>query len=354
MVERVEQVKVDPAPAATGAQVGAPARRGGDTRTAAPGVGARRRRLRGGRLLVLCWHNVEGTDAFASEPGVGTRGITRQFELLARTANVVDLPEAVAALEAGVGLPHRAVAITFDDGYQDNVELAAPILERMSLPATFFLVPEMLSGTVRPWWEDLAWALTGSDAAAVEWQGAELPLAGPAQRRTLERVTADMKRLDERERQWRLQEVIEQVRPGDLGVRPPSPIMGWDGARQLTDMGFTIGAHSSRHSILANESVEAQREDLVAARAALAQGLGQGVDLLAYPNGDLCDFSEATVLAAQEAGYRAAVTTIAGWNDATTDRFRLRRFVMYPEWQRKGFGIVPRHTVRRWLGRERD
>jgi hypothetical protein len=69
------------------------------------------------------------------------------------------------------------------------------------------------------------------------------------------------------------------------------------------------------------------------------------VDLLAYPNGTEQDFDERTVGAAAQSGYRAAVTTVPGWNHSTTGPYALRRFVMYPQWGPAGFGVVLRHSA---------
>src|SRR5688572_9588150 len=103
-----------------------------------------RRGRSGSRLLVYAWHNVEGTYCFPNAPGRGVRQLRRQLELLRRVATVVPLEESLRALAAGDQLPPRAVALSFDDGYRDNLDLAVPLLERLDLPATFFLVPGML------------------------------------------------------------------------------------------------------------------------------------------------------------------------------------------------------------------
>jgi hypothetical protein len=107
----------------------------------------------GDRLIVLMWHNVEGTWCYPAAPGAGTRGLAQQLRRLKQLASVVPLEDALEALAAGRPLPSRAVAITFDDGYRDNLDLAAPLLQDLGLPATFFLVPGLLSYEVRPWWE---------------------------------------------------------------------------------------------------------------------------------------------------------------------------------------------------------
>ena len=97
-----------------------------------------------GSLLILGWHNVAPTSGFPSVRGCGESGLRQQLRLLRRGADVVDLADALRDLQRGRELPRRAVAITFDDGYRDNVTLAAPLLRDLGLPATFFLVPEFL------------------------------------------------------------------------------------------------------------------------------------------------------------------------------------------------------------------
>ena len=96
----------------------------------------RRTDERASRLLVLGWHNVDGTWNFPAKPGAGRRGMARQLTALSKLASVVPLTWALERLHNGVKLPPRAVALTFDDGYADTLTLAVPLLERLRLPAT--------------------------------------------------------------------------------------------------------------------------------------------------------------------------------------------------------------------------
>src|SRR5829696_2195147 len=121
------------------------------------------------RLLVLAWHNVDPTWCFPA-PG-GDRGLERQLAFLARRCNVVPLAEGLRALDQDDPLPPRAVALSFDDGYRDQLELAAPMLAQLGLPATFFLVPGLLDRTARPWWEELGWIFSRSSQDVVAFQG---------------------------------------------------------------------------------------------------------------------------------------------------------------------------------------
>ncbi len=62
-----------------------------------------------------------------------------------RHFNVIPLDEAIARLQSRT-LPARSLAITFDDGYADNQQIAAPILRKLGLPATFFIATGYLDG----------------------------------------------------------------------------------------------------------------------------------------------------------------------------------------------------------------
>jgi peptidoglycan/xylan/chitin deacetylase (PgdA/CDA1 family) len=297
-----------------------------------------RRPLVDNSLRVFGWHNVTGTWYYPLRPGAGLRGMERQLHLLRRTANVVPLGPALKALADGRKLPPRAVAITFDDGYRDNLELAVPLLERLGLPATFFLVPGFLSGAVKPWWEVLAWAFLRARSDIVNWEGAELRLTTPAARRRLcESVAERLKSRDRLSREMAVQQLTGLLDPAG---RPGDLLLDWDGARQLARQGFAIGSHTMCHTILSQQTPEEQRRDLVASRHLLEEGLDCGVELLAYPNGTERDYSAATIEAAQRAGYLHALTTLGGRNDAGTPPYEIRRFVMRPERGAHGLGVV--------------
>ncbi len=295
-------------------------------------------------LLILGWHNVEGTWAFPAEPGSGTRGLRRQLSMLRRVATVVALDAALDDLVSGRPLPPRAVALTFDDGYRDNLDIALPMLQELGLPATFFLIPGVLDGEITPWWETLGHAFTTSPKDSLHWDGTEWALSGAERRRSHDRVAARLKQFRQTERLAAVEEITDRLDPpDDAGV--PSMFLDWDGARELAQRGGVIGAHSRDHAILANEPAAGQCRNLAEARRALEAGLDRGVDLLAYPNGTPADFGDDTIEAARSAGFRCGVTTIPGWNAPDAPAFELKRQVMYPEFGVMGFKPVVRQGL---------
>jgi peptidoglycan/xylan/chitin deacetylase (PgdA/CDA1 family) len=295
-------------------------------------------------LLILGWHNVEGTWCFPSEPGRGLRGLAAQLRWVRRLGNVVDLGQALATIADGRTLPPRSIALTFDDGYRDNLTMAAPLLRELELPATFFLVPGVLSGLTAPWWEALAYAFASTRQSSLQWGDEAWSLVGTDGRIAYDRLSSRLKRLDRPSRDAAVAEIIEALEPeGSLDMG--QLFLDWEGARQLVGAGVAIGSHSRDHAILANEAPEGQRANLTEARRELETELGIPIDLLAYPNGTADDFDAVTEEAAREAGYRCGVTTIPGWNSATTGPYRLRRYVLYPERGPRAFKPVATGAV---------
>lgn len=254
-----------------------------------------------------------------------------QLSFLHRIAHVVPLSEALATLQAGEQLPPRAVALTFDDGYADTLALAVPILESRRLPATFFLVPDLLDGAPRAWWETLGWAFSSATSGSLDHDGRRLPLDRARARRKLYKVLAEcLKRRSRRAREAAVEDVVRQLAPSGS---PPGPelFLDWSGAEQIRDRGFAIGSHTMAHAILAEETAADQRSDLVTSRHVLADRLGVPIPLLAYPNGTSRDFDQVTTAAAAHAGYQAALTTVDGFADPSTPRYEVSRSVVYPE-----------------------
>ncbi len=281
------------------------------------------------RLLVLGWHNVAGTYAFPSRKEAGRRGFAQQMRALSRMANIVALDDALARLAQGEPLPPRAVAITFDDGYADNLTLAVPILEHLGLPATFFLVPGLLSGEANAWWETLGWAIFNSPLEAFDWEGSTFAIGDQAARRSAyDRLVPSMKFRPHADRNLAMSALLEQLSPSG---ESPNLFMDWSGARELVRRGFSVGSHTDSHPVLSQEAPAEQQRELFSARKRLAEELDVEIFTLAYPHGGSPDYNAETLTAASTAGYKFAITTREGFSTGATPPLEIRRCVMYPE-----------------------
>ncbi|MFE3453692.1 polysaccharide deacetylase family protein [Nonomuraea sp. NPDC059194] len=277
------------------------------------------------RLTIFGWHNVESTWCFPVPAARGARGLERQLRWLRRTAQVVPLEWALDRLHAGDPLPARAVALCWDDGYRDNLDLAVPILERLGLPGTFFLVPELLSRRTRAWWEVLGWAFERSTKDSFGWRSSIYTTG----RADYVRVSDELRAMDERARQEAVPELVKALapegEPGDVEM-----FMDWAAAKELVARGFDVGSHSLRHAALAQETPEEQVADLATARSVLQDGLGVEINVVAYPYGQPDTVSGETESAARKAGYAHGLTTEAGLNSRSTCATAGHRIMLDP------------------------
>jgi peptidoglycan/xylan/chitin deacetylase (PgdA/CDA1 family) len=273
------------------------------------------------RLTILRHHRVyDDVERPLYRLGVAESVLDRQLALLADVGlTPITVGEGLAHLTSGRG-GHR-VALTFDDGYRDNVTRALPLLLRRGARATFYLTSGLIERRVAPWWDALAHALTTTPAHRLEglaWAGST-PLAGlPARRAALTRWLPSF-RLPPRERDARLDELSAA-----LGVRAAAPceLATWDEAVALARAGMQVGAHTMTHPHLSLLDPAGQYDEIAGSITLLRARMGIACDGFAYPGGD---YDRVTVSVARDLGLAHAVTTQAGDNRAGADPLELRR-----------------------------
>jgi peptidoglycan/xylan/chitin deacetylase (PgdA/CDA1 family) len=203
------------------------------------------------------------------------------------------------------------------------------VLERLGLPATFFLVPRFLSGQLQAWWETLAWAVDSSPLRTLEWEDTSYSLEDSnARRRTYALISRRVKMHDDARRSSAVRALVERLEPaGD----PPDLFMDWEGARELVARGFDVQAHTCTHPVLSHESDARQRSELADSRRELEDELGVAISIIAYPHGGPDDYDQRTTAIARGAGYSWGVTTREGFALDTAVPLEIPRCVVYPE-----------------------
>ncbi|HEX5760502.1 MAG TPA: polysaccharide deacetylase family protein, partial [Thermoanaerobaculia bacterium] len=266
------------------------------------------------RAVVLLYHRVAETSDDPYGQAVAPARFESHLALLRREYHVASLESLVEKLDRR-DYPDRTVAVSFDDGYADNLAAAAPLALRQEVPLTVFVTVEPVVEGTPFWWDELAGAL------------------GPqADGATRERLHAELKRLPGGERRRRLAAIRSASPAGAAGTdgadrgAPLSP----SGLRELAALpGVTIGAHTLSHPSLAALAEGEQARELAGGRARLEELLGRPVTLLAYPFGKPGDVAPETRRLAAGAGYRAAFTSAAGRIVPSSPRFALPRLTVH-------------------------
>ena len=215
----------------------------------------------GSMLSVVAFHRVD--DEIGSGPITCTAETFEDFcRFFKRHFDVVPLREQVVASREGRAMG-GSLSITFDDGYRDNYEVAAPILKDLGLHATFFLTSGFIESNVVPFWDE--------------------ELASPPK--------------------W----------------------MSWQQVRSLSDDGFEIGCHTHTHIDMGKAPVEKIRSELRTSRRMLEEHTGKPVTLFAYPFGARGNIRDEAVQVVREEGFECCVSCCGGRNDAIADNFHLNR-----------------------------
>ncbi|MGQ0384063.1 MAG: polysaccharide deacetylase family protein [Gammaproteobacteria bacterium] len=274
-------------------------------------------------LPVLMYHRVlAGPDPmFPDEPDAAR--FAAQLDLLGDLFRIVDLADAVAALGRGT-LPARSAAITFDDGYLNNADIAAPLLAARGMTATFFVATGFLDGDTM--WNDIVIESLRAAQSPLDLRALDLgllPLPDWAARRAaVDRLLGALKYLEPDERLARTRSIAAlagwkqalrpMMRPGDL--------------QRLAAQGMAIGAHSVTHPILARLPDAVARREITDGKATLEEILRVPVRSFAYPNGKpQRDYTRRHVELVREAGFESAVTTAWGSCDRNCDVFQVPR-----------------------------
>ncbi len=152
------------------------------------------------RVQILTFHRVnDDNDPFL--PSLPTAVFAARMAYIARHYRVMTVEDLAAALQEG-RVPKNALAITFDDGYRDNFTHAAPILKRLGLPATIFLVTGHIDTPRALWFDRLAMAFKSATARRVELADGQLLSLGTVSDRlaALDAALTHLKRLSDDER----------------------------------------------------------------------------------------------------------------------------------------------------------
>lgn len=289
------------------------------------------------KSLVLMYHQIVEAGDDPSGLGVSPKNFADQLRVLKSRCEVVPLGE-IQSKSASRSKRSR-VAITFDDGYADNGEVAAPILESAGLPASFFITGIALDVDREFWWDSLEHLLLDATDQSAPQDPFEIDING-------QHLSVDLRTRDGRLRAHKALNRRLRVRPPEeitpvidalsmhVGIAIQNcerhRLAGMDGIQRLARIpGMTIGSHTVNHALMPSLNAEAKRRELVESRRLLVDATGAPVDEFAFPYGNDEAFDDDSEVAIREAGYVLACRTIFGLVSRRTNPLQLPRAMVH-------------------------
>jgi peptidoglycan/xylan/chitin deacetylase (PgdA/CDA1 family) len=277
-------------------------------------------RLQPPGLVVLNYHRIRPDQPEHHTPfdadvfGPTQRDFDRQVRWLKDHFQLLSESELLEVTRSPDRFRDRFAALTFDDGYRDNYDLALPVLRAAGAPAIFYICPALIEDRRLGWWDLIAYFIKKSRQSSISLSGETIPL-GEQKPDAIRKLNGWMKLRPAAETAGLLDRLASAC-----DVAPPGrelqdqQFMTWDQVREASRQGVSIGSHTHTHRVLATLPEPDQRWELSQSKTVLEAKLGSPVRTLAYPVGGYQNFTAVTMRLARDCGYEAAFSFHTGRN----------------------------------------
>ena len=305
------------------------------------------------RALILLYHRIAEADSDPWQLAVTPGHFEEHLQILSRFGRIMPLHGLAVAVQRGT-LPRRAVIVTFDDGYADNLSNAKPLLQKYEVPATVFITTGYTGEDREFWWDeldklflqpgalpsDLTLSVNGTEyhwelgegnvyedaslACNLGWKAWQEN--DPTSRHSIYRsLWSLMHPLPDSKRRQIGDELLEWA--GATGsARPMRRPLSAGEIGELSDGGLIeIGCHTVTHPQLSKLTSDAQWREICQSKASLEEILGKPVAAFAYPYGRECDYTGETMTIVRNAGFDCACSTSIRVVRRGADQFQLPR-----------------------------
>lgn len=264
---------------------------------------------------------------------VTEKNFRAQMAYLERHYQPLPLSRLVKGLQSSETTSYT-VSVTFDDGFENNISVAYPILQQHNIPSIFFITTGFINH-LPPYggfcWPDYVFALLkGCRKSILDLtdQGLQkYPLDSHKQiDRANDHICEKLKRISNTDKQ-RIIEIIKErtgnvINPVDRESFAP---MSWSQINFLHKINLgTIGAHTVNHPILNQIDPTEVESEIIQSKLLLEQELSTSIEYFAYPNGQSKDFNN-EIKTVVSRHFTGALSSIEGFNNSATDLFALRR-----------------------------
>ncbi len=300
-------------------------------------------------LTILMYHRILPlTDEQCSteEPGmiVSPETFRNHLQILAKYYKFISLSDWIERKNMGLKLPLKACAITFDDGWADNYYHAYPILKELQVPATIFLVANMINTNQTFWPERLAalvcklsefypdesiWSNPGLQWLINVVNDSNYVFSNiKPSREELSAIIASAKEYSDEQINSLLDE-IEKSLNLNMNADNQTPLLSWAQTNEMLASGIIeAGSHTCHHIRLSSTTpVETLEKEIIKSREIIESKTKKEVKLFCFPNGDFSD----KALDMVKEHYSGSVTTQTGWNEQDQDIHMLKRISVHED-----------------------
>jgi peptidoglycan/xylan/chitin deacetylase (PgdA/CDA1 family) len=303
-----------------------------------------------GKLTIVMYHGIIKESLMVNDwCFVDEKSFSMQVEYLKKHFEVIFLSEAVECMRKG-GIKYPTAVITFDDGYQNNFEVAFPILCRERVPATIFLTTGLMNTEDTVWYCRLNLVLSQTHRHFIEWNGFKFDLSTlDLKAKASAAIQDSLKKLKHSQLMATIRHIILELgHDPDCLIEMGSPFRMLDKkaiGEMVTSRLIEFGAHTHHHAILSQLSDGERYNEIRQSIDTVYKLTGRPCKCFAYPNGRREDYNIETIKDLETCGIQIAVTTISGPNDMMTPVMELRRYGIGADLPTAEFQLMVHHFI---------
>jgi peptidoglycan/xylan/chitin deacetylase (PgdA/CDA1 family) len=283
----------------------------------------------GGRGVILMMHGFCYDNAKpVNKAGFLTKSYLEQLLIHIKDSALTSLrlSDVPAYLESGA--KRRFVVLTCDDGYKNNLDIAAPLFQKYEIPATIFITSGGLNGTLQYEWGGLENYI--AEHSSIDIGGYSAKIETLEQKRKAYQYISTMALKDYERWKPLLLDFFEKQKLNMCALVQNSFLNEKELRALASNSMIDIGGHTISHPMLAQCTPEQALCEIKENKEYLQNILQKEICCFAYPYGGPSACEEREYKLAKEAGYKTAVTTRAGaiFNQHQSHLLSLPRFAV--------------------------
>lgn len=276
--------------------------------------------------LILCYHGI------VSQPNlnisVGPLSITefeQHLQYFKQHFDVVPMQRMFEMYRDNYTPKRKTVAITFDDGYENNYTKAFPLLKKYNFPSTMFIISQCIENDgMVTWYDHLDIIKARLNPAAVDTS-----VVNRDRVNTIGQLQWLIKTLTKQERDILYTEFDKQVKLEDVIGKYPKENWKLMNKQQIVELSKTglveIAAHSHNHPNLGEIPPADAKNEVTVCKSVLENAIQQSVNSLAFPDGS---YNNTVKELCTHAGYKSLLALEYRCPDDVTDKSVLTRYCL--------------------------
>ena len=243
----------------------------------------------------------------------------------------LSMDDVVTIHESGDDYPPNAFVVTFDDGFENNYSVAAPVLSDLNIPAIFYITTDFVENGTMSWTDRAEYCLENVEKGTIilPWEQAPFTFQNAAEKIDLmRRIRAHIFKDDTVDVHAFTEWFYKQFNMNSVQTTddPLDKKLKW---QQISDLHhddlFTIGGHTHTHIIMSFEPEEEMEAEIDLNLSLLKEKSGVETTHFAYPQGQANHYNASVVEALKKRGIICCPTAIDGMNTKETGLFDLYR-----------------------------